>query len=77
MWNLPALLQFLASSSQPQTQQRHTDAVQGDLSVCWPCSCVCCKRTSIEQHVAGTEVRGLNLVGPVNSMQGKQNWTGI
>lgn len=38
---------------------------------------VCCKRTSIEPHVAGTEVKGLNLVGPVNSMQGKQNWTGM
>lgn len=66
MWHLSAFLQLLATSSQLQKHQRHTDAVQGDLSA--GLSPVCCKRTGVAHQLARTEVRGLKLRGPLNSL---------
>lgn len=56
--------------------QRHQDAVRGGLPVSWPRP-VCCKRASIEQHDAGTGVRGLILGEPLSSRQGGENPPGL
>lgn len=72
-WNLPAFPQLWLAPDTAQTQ----DAVQGDLSA--GLGLMCCKRPSIAHQVAGTEVRGLNLVGLLNSMPqvSRGNRTGL